>query len=74
MTFFRGELQFLDKNKLKSGIFNNKNSSLTRIICSVITKNSNWEILTKDLLVFKKQDGVKKKKVIYLKFTEKSKF
>ena len=26
---------------------------------SVITKNLNWEILTKNLVTFKKQDGVK---------------
>ena len=25
---------------------------------SVITKKSNWEILTKNLVTFKKQDGV----------------
>ena len=26
---------------------------------SVITKNSNWEILTKNLVTFKRSDGVK---------------
>ena len=26
---------------------------------SVITKNLNWEILTKDLVTFKRQEGVK---------------
>ena len=29
---------------------------------SVITKNLNWEILTKNLVTFKKQDGVKDEK------------
>ena len=42
------------KNKLKSGIFNDKNT--------VITKNLNWEILTKNLVTFKRYDGVKDEK------------
>ena len=29
----------------------------------VITKNINWEILTKNLVTFKRWDGVKDKKV-----------
>ena len=29
---------------------------------SVITKNSNWEILTKNLVTFKRWDGVKDEK------------
>ena len=32
---------------------------------SVITKNSNWEILTKNLLTFKIKDGVKDEKLWY---------
>ena len=29
------------------------------MFCSVITQKSNWEILTKNLVTFKRQDGVK---------------
>ena len=29
----------------------------TRMTCPVITKNSNWEILTKNLVTFKRSDG-----------------
>ena len=31
---------------------------------SVITKNLNWEILTKNLLTFKRWNGVKDKKIL----------
>ena len=38
---------------------------------SVITKNLNWEISTKNLVTFKRWDGVNdKKKLILWKFTE----
>ena len=30
---------------------------------SVVTKNLNWEILTKNLVTFKRQDGVKDEKI-----------
>ena len=30
---------------------------------SVITKNSNWEILPKNLVTFKRQDGIKDEKL-----------
>ena len=30
-----------------------------------ITKNSNWEVLTKNLVTFKRQDGVKDEKLQY---------
>ena len=50
VTFFRG-VQFSDKNKLKSDIFNDKKSLLAKIFFSVITKNSNWEILPKNLVL-----------------------
>ena len=40
---------------------------------SVITKNLNWEILTKNLVTFKRWDGVKDEK-FYGGFTEKSSF
>ena len=33
------------------------------MLCSVVTKNLNWEILTKNLVTFKRQDGVKDEKV-----------
>ena len=39
-----------------------KKSVWTRILCSVITKNSNWKILTKNLVTFERQDGVKDEK------------
>ena len=29
------------------------------------TKNSNWEILTKNLVTFKSKDGVKDEKILY---------
>ena len=51
MTFFRGGgrgCNFYIKNKLKSEIFNYKKSLLAKIFFSVITKNSNWEVLTKN--------------------------
>ena len=32
---------------------------------SVVTKNLNWEILTKNLFTFKRQDGVKDEKFVY---------
>ena len=33
------------------------------MFCSVITKNSHWEILTKNLVTFKRLDGVKDEKL-----------
>ena len=41
---------------------------------SLITKNSNWEISTKNLVTFKRYDGVKDEKLQYLVLTEKSDF
>ena len=32
------------------------------MLCSVITKNSKWEIWNKDLVTFKRSDGVKDEK------------
>ena len=43
------------------------------MFCSVITKNSNWEILTKNIVTFKRQYGVKDEK-LFGGFTEKSNF
>ena len=39
-----------------------KKSLEAKIIFSVITKNSNFEVLTKNLVTFKRQDGVKDEK------------
>ena len=44
----------LQKNEMKSEIFLDKKSLQTKIFFSVITNNSNWEILTKSLVTFKK--------------------
>ena len=54
MTLFREGCNFHVKNKLKSEIFNDKKKLLAKIFFSVITKNSNWEILTKNLVTFKR--------------------
>ena len=43
------------------------------MFCSVITKNSNWEILTKNIVTFKRQYGVKDEK-LFAGFTEKPNF
>ena len=40
--------------KIKSGIFIDKKSLSAKIFFSVITKNSNQEILTKNLVTFKR--------------------
>ena len=40
----------------------------------VITKNLNWKILTKNLITFKRWDGVKDDKLILCGFTEKFSF
>ena len=42
------------KNNLKPEIFNDKKSLYAKIFFSVITKNSNWEILLKNLGTFKR--------------------
>ena len=57
MTFFSGGCSFNIKNKLKSEVFNDK-----KMFFSVITKILNWEILTKNLVFFKRWDGVKGEK------------
>ena len=53
---------FQQKNKLKSGIFSDKKSLSTRFFCFVVTKNSNWEILTENVVTFKRY-GVKDEKL-----------
>ena len=45
--FFQGELQYSHKNKLKSEIFNDEKVYKQKFF-SVITSNSNWEILPKN--------------------------
>ena len=50
------------KNKLKSEIFNDKKILKRRLFFSVISKNFNSEILTKNLVTFKRWDGVKDEK------------
>ena len=62
--FFRGCCNF-NINKLKSEIFNDKKSLWTKIFFSVITKNSDWEILTKNLVTFKREDRVKDENLWY---------
>ena len=49
-----GGLQLLQKNKLKSEIFNDKKVHKQEIFFSAITKYSNWGILTKNLVTFKR--------------------
>ena len=49
VPFFKGGFNFYKKNQLKSEIFKNKK----KYFC-VITKNSNWEILTTNLVTFKR--------------------
>ena len=49
-----GGCNFYKKNKLKSEILNDKKSLQTKVFFSVITKNSNWENLTKNLVTFKR--------------------
>ena len=60
--FFQGGCSFYIKNKLKSEIFNDKKGLLTKLFLPLITKNLNWEILTKNLVTFKRWDWVKGEK------------
>ena len=57
-NFFQGGSSFYIRNKLKSEISNDK-KVYRRKCFSVITKNLNWQILTKILVVIKRWDGVK---------------
>ena len=59
---FSGEgCNFHIKNKFKSEIFNDKKNK--KMFFSFINKNSNWEIITKNLVTFKRSDDVKDKKL-----------
>ena len=49
-----GCCNFRIKNKLKSEIFNDKKSLKENIFFTVITKNSNQEILTKNLVTYER--------------------
>ena len=53
---------FYIKSKLKSELFNNEKAYTQKNVFSVLTKNLNWEILTKSLLTFKTWDGIKDEK------------
>ena len=50
--FQGGGCSFSIKSKRKSEIFNDKKSLKTKLFFSVIAKNLNWEILTKNLVTF----------------------
>ena len=50
------------KNKLKSEILNDKKNYKPKYL-SAITKNLNWQILTKNLLLLKDRMGLKMKNV-----------
>ena len=52
------------KNKLKSKICNGK-KKFKKMFFSVMTKNFNWEIPTKNLVTFKRWDRVNDKKFQY---------
>ena len=60
--FRRGSSFYIKKNKLKSEIFDDKKSLLTKMFFSVITKNLNQKILSKNLVFFKRWDWVKDEK------------
>ena len=53
------------KSKIKSKKYNKK-SLLTKMFPFVITKNLNLEILTKNLLIFKRWDWLRKKNLIII--------
>ena len=58
MNFVWRGCNFNIKNKLKSEIFNDKKNLQTKMFFSVITKNLNWDILTKNLVIFKRSHAV----------------
>ena len=62
MIFFQwGECSFDIKNKLNSEIFNAK-KVCKQVFFSVIIKKLNVDILTKNIVTFKRWDGVKNEK------------
>ena len=44
-------------------MFDDKKDLETRTLWFVVTKNSNWEIFSKSLVNFKREDGVKDEKL-----------
>ena len=56
--FFQGGCSFYKKSKLKSKIFNGKKVYKQKMFFSVLPTNLNWEILTKNLVTFKRWDGI----------------
>ena len=54
INFFKRGCNLYIKNKLKSEMFNDKKSLKPKIFFSVIIKNSKWEILSKNLVTFKR--------------------
>ena len=66
-----GVAVFRWKDELKPGIFNHKKKFKRRMLCSLITKNSNWEIL-RIYLHLKDQMGWRWKALKFWGFTEKS--
>ena len=62
MTFFRRGCNIYVENKLKSEIFDNKKNLQTKMFFFVITENLNLDILTKNLVIFKRWHAVKDEK------------
>ena len=56
-----GGCSFYMKNKLKSKICDGK-KKFKKMFFPVMTKNLNWEISTKNLVTFKRWDGVNDEK------------
>ena len=56
---------FFMRSKSKTELFNDKKGLQTKIFFFVITKNLNWEILTKNLISFKRWDWDKHEKFEY---------
>ena len=59
--FFQGGWSSYIKNNLKYQILTNKKSLETKMFLYVITKNLNWEVLTKNLVTFKRWNGMRMK-------------
>ena len=62
LTFKLSDCRFYIKNKLKSEIFKDK-KDYKKMFFSVITKNLNWEISNKNLVTWKRWDGVRDEKL-----------
>ena len=54
------------KNKLKSEILNDKKVYKQKWFFSVIITNLNWKVLTKNLVAFKRWDGIKDEKFYWV--------